>query len=78
MVNMDLILTVLRNFFFKLLISCLDLSGVGDARLNLAQNLGKLSVSCPGRLNPLLATGLTDSDRAHLKTYLDGAHVQIA
>ncbi|KAK3928644.1 Exportin-2 [Frankliniella fusca] len=55
-----------------------DPLGLGDPRLNLAQSLSKLSVAYPGRLTPLLTTGLTDSDRGHLKTYLDGAKVQIA
>lgn len=54
------------------------LAGVGDARLNLAQSLSKLSIAYPGILTPLLTTGLTDSDRAHLKSYLDAAKVQIA
>lgn len=54
------------------------LGGVGDARLNLALSLSNLSSAHPGRLPPLLTTGLTESDRAHLKTYLDNAKVQIA
>ncbi|KAJ1519390.1 hypothetical protein ONE63_004682 [Megalurothrips usitatus] len=54
------------------------LGGVGDARLNLAHSLSKLSVAYPGRLSPLLQTGLTDSDRAHLQAYLNEAKVQIA
>ncbi|XP_069676561.1 exportin-2 [Periplaneta americana] len=53
------------------------LQGLGDPRLHLAQSLQQLSAAYPGRLNTLLSTGLTDTDRAHLKNYLMGANVQL-
>jgi hypothetical protein len=55
----------------------LVLLGFSDPRLHLAQSLHRLSVAYPGRLSPLLSTGLSDADRAHLKNYLDAANVQI-
>ncbi|KAG8250095.1 exportin-2 [Homalodisca vitripennis] len=54
------------------------LQGVGDPRLHLAQSLSKLSVACPGRLNPLLQNGLGDADRSHLQTYLNAANVTLS
>jgi len=53
------------------------LLGVSEPRLHLAQNLYRLSVACPGRLGPLLSSGLSDAERAFLKNYLDAASVQL-
>lgn len=54
-------------------------SGIGDPRLHLAQSLSKLSTTYPGVLSSLLINPvLTEKDRAHLKTYLDKASVQIS
>ncbi|PNF40478.1 Exportin-2 [Cryptotermes secundus] len=53
------------------------LHGISDPRLHLAQSLYRLSVACPGRVSPLLRTGLSDANRAYLKNYLDAAGVQL-
>uniref|UniRef100_A0A1B6CNE8 Exportin-2 n=1 Tax=Clastoptera arizonana TaxID=38151 RepID=A0A1B6CNE8_9HEMI len=54
------------------------LQGVGDPRLHLAQSLSRLSSSYPGRLQSMLDSELSDTDRTHLKNYLDGASVQLS
>jgi hypothetical protein len=51
--------------------------GVSDPRLHLAQSLYRLSVAYPGRLSPLLRTGVSDANRIYLKHYLDAAGVQL-
>lgn len=53
------------------------LNGVSEPRLHLAQKLYRLSVAYPGRLGPLLSSGLSDAQRAFLKNYLDAASVQL-
>jgi hypothetical protein len=51
--------------------------GVGEPRLHLARSLHRLSVAYPGRLGPLLSSGLSDAERAYLKNYLDAGSVQL-
>ncbi|UYV61444.1 CSE1L [Cordylochernes scorpioides] len=51
---------------------------VPDARLHLAQSLGKLSMAQPGRLAPLISSGLAPEATAHLQKYLAAANIQLA
>lgn len=51
---------------------------IPDARVTLAQNLHKLSVSQPGKLTPLISSGLAPDAAAHLYKYLQAANVQLA
>ncbi|KDR18464.1 exportin-2 [Zootermopsis nevadensis] len=53
------------------------LHGVSEPRFHLAESLHRLSVAYPGQLSPLLSTGLSHDDLAHLKNYLLAADVQI-
>ena len=51
---------------------------VSDVRLFLAQSLGKLSVRHPGKLNPLITTGLPPNAVQFLQSYCLAANVSIA
>jgi hypothetical protein len=64
-------------YYINILIFNVLLLGVSEPRLHLAQNLYRLSVAYPGRLGPLLSSGLSDAERAFLKNYLDAASVQL-
>ncbi|XP_023216075.1 exportin-2-like [Centruroides sculpturatus] len=50
---------------------------IPDARINLAQSLYKLSVNHPGKLMPLISSGIGEEAIAHLQRYLQAAQVQL-
>lgn len=50
---------------------------IKDARLNLANSLQKLSISNPGKLTPLISSGLAQEAMTHLQSYLQAANVRL-
>lgn len=50
---------------------------IPDARINLAQSLHKLSVNHPGKLMPLISSGMNQDAVTHLQRYLQAAQVQL-
>lgn len=51
---------------------------ITDPRLYLAQSLGKLSTKHPGKLNPLISSGLQENAFSFLQSYFQAANVTIA
>ncbi|XP_046386713.1 exportin-2 [Ischnura elegans] len=54
------------------------LAHVSDPKLLLAESLGKLSMTHPGRLGPLIHSGLSPEGRGHLERYFVAANVTLA
>ena len=50
---------------------------IPNAKLFLAQSLAKLSVKHPGKLNPLINSGLVPDALTHLQNYLETANITI-
>ena len=64
-----------KGWTFKLIYYFLG--AIPDAKLYLAESLGKLSTAHPGRLGPLISSGLAPEAQAFLTKYLQAANAQI-